>query len=225
MSSWQIVLLEPARTVLGQIGQFLVNILLVLIILVVGWLISKVIRSVVTKGLRAIKLDELSDRIELDAVLEKGGITYSLSELLGVICYWLALLVTFMVAVNSVGLTIAAELLNKVVLYIPNVIAAIFILILGMFIATLLKNIVQTAANNAGVSQVKFLSKVVEVIVMLFAVFVALEQLNIGIRITELTLSIVLGTVGLGLALAFGLGCKDIAGRYVGDLIDKLKKK
>ena len=225
MSSWKVVLLEPARAVLGQIGQFLVNILLVLIILVVGWLISKVIRSVVTKGLRAIKLDELSDRIELDAVLEKGGITYSLSELLGVICYWLALLVTFMVAVNSVGLTIAAELLNKVVLYIPNVIAAIFILILGMFIATLLKNIVQTAANNAGVSQVKFLSKVVEVIIMVFAIFVALEQLNIGIRITELTLSIVLGAVGLGLALAFGLGCKEIAGRYVGDLIEKLKKK
>ena len=196
-----------------------------LIILVVGWLISKVIRSVVTKGLRAIKLDDLSDRIELDAVLEKGGITYSLSELIGVICYWLALLVTFMVAVNSVGLTIAAELLNKVVLYIPNVIAAIFILILGMFIATLLKNIVQTAANNAGVSQVKFLSKVVEVIIMVFAIFVALEQLNIGIRITELTLSIVLGAVGLGLALAFGLGCKEIAGRYVGDLIEKLKKK
>jgi hypothetical protein len=225
MSSWQVVLLEPARTVLGQIGQFLVNILLVLIILVVGWLISKVIRSIVTKSLRAIKLDELSDRIELDAMLEKGGITYSLSELIGVICYWLALLVTFMVAVNSIGLTIAAELLNKVVLYIPNVIAAIFILILGMFIATLLKNIVQTAASNAGVSQVKFLTKVVEVIVMVFAIFVALEQLNIGIRITELTLSIVLGTVGLGLALAFGLGCKDIAGKYVGELIDKLKKK
>ena len=225
MSSWQVVLLEPARTVLGQIGQFLVNILLVLIILVVGWLISKVIRSVVTKSLRSIKVDELSDRIELDAMLEKGGITYSLSELIGVICYWLALLVTFMVAVNSIGLTIAAELLNKVVLYIPNVIAAIFILILGMFISTLLKNIVQTAATNAGVSQVKFLSKVVEVIVMLFAVFVALEQLNIGIRITELTLSIVLGAVGLGLALAFGLGCKEIAGRYVGDLIEKLKKK
>ncbi|MGA2775532.1 MAG: hypothetical protein ABSE81_05665 [Candidatus Omnitrophota bacterium] len=225
MSSWQVVLLEPARTVLGQIGQFLVSILLVLIILIVGWLISKAIRAIVTKGLRAIKLDELSDRIELDAVLEKGGITYSLSELLGVICYWLALLVTFMVAVNSIGLTIAAELLNKIVLYIPNIIAAIFILILGMFIATLLKNIIQTAASNAGVSQVKLLSKAVEVIVMVFAIFVALEQLNIGIRITELTLSIVLGTVGLALALAFGLGCKDIAGKYAAELIDKLKKK
>ncbi len=225
MSSWQVVLLEPARTVLAQIGQFLVNVLLVIIILIVGWIISKLIRSIVTKALRAVKLDVLSDRIELDSVLEKGGITYSLSELMGVICYWLALLVTFMVAINAVGLTIAADLLNKIVLYIPNVIAAIFILILGMFVATLLKNIVQTAANNAGLSQSKLLAKVVEAIIFVFAVVVAMEQLNIGISITELTLSIILGSLGLGLALAFGLGCRDIAGKYVGELIDKLKKK
>lgn len=225
MSSWQVVLLEPARTVLAQIGQFLVNILLVVIILIVGWVIAKVIKTIVTKGLRAVKLDNLSDNIGLDSVLEKGGITYSLSELLGVICYWLGLLVTFMVAINAVGLTIAAELLNKIVLYIPNVIAAIFILILGMFISTLLKNIVQTAANNAGLSQSKLLAKIVEVIIVVFAVVIALEQLNIGISVTELTLSIILGTVGLGLALAFGLGCRDIAGKYVGELIEKLKKK
>ncbi len=225
MSSWQIVLLEPARTVLSQIGQFVVNVLLVLIILIIGWLISKLIRTVVTKGLRAIKLDELSDRIELEALLEKGGISYSLSELIGIICYWLALLVTFMVAINSIGLTVAADLLNKVVLYIPNVIAAIFILILGMFAATILRNIVLTAANNAGISQGKLLGKVVEVIIALFAIFVALEQLNIGIRITELTLAIALGSLGLGLALAFGLGCRDIAGKFVADFVDKMKKK
>jgi hypothetical protein len=224
MSSWQIVLLEPARTVLSQIGQFVVSILLVLIILIIGWVISKLIRTIITKGLRAIKLDELSDRIELEALLEKGGISYSLSELIGIICYWLALLVTFMVAINSIGLTIAADLLNKVVLYIPNVIAAVFILILGMFAATILKNIILTAANNAGLSQGRILSKVVEVIIILFAIFVALEQLNIGIRVTELTLAITLGSLGLGLALAFGLGCRDIAGKFVSDFADRLTK-
>jgi len=225
MSSWQVVLLEPARTVLSQIGQFVVSVLLVLIILIIGWLISKLIRTIVTRALRAIKLDEISDRIELEALLEKGGIGYSLSELIGVICYWLALLVTFMVAINSIGLTIAADLLNKIVLYIPNVIAAMFILILGMFAATILKNIVLTAANNAGLSQGKVLAKVVEIIIALFAIFVALEQLNIGIRITELTLAIGLGSLGLGLALAFGLGCRDIAGKFVSEFVDKLKKK
>ncbi|MDD2689270.1 MAG: hypothetical protein PHT41_03860 [Candidatus Omnitrophica bacterium] len=225
MNSWQVVLLEPARTILAQISQFLVSVLLVIIILIIGWLISKLIKTIVTNGLRAIKIDELSDRIELDNLLKKGGITYSLSELIGVIFYWLALLVSFMVAINAIGLTVAADLLNKVVLYIPNVIAAMFILILGMFAATLLRNIVQTAANNAGLSQGKILSAVVETIVIAFAIFVSLEQLRIGIRITELTVAIILGSVGLGLALAFGLGCKDIAGKFVNEQIDKLKKK
>lgn len=225
MNSWQVVLLEPARTVLAQISQFIVNVLLVLILLLFGWLISKGVKAVVTRALRAVKLDELSDRIELDSLLAKGGITYSISELIGVIFYWLGLLVTFMVAINAVGLTVAADLLNKVVLYIPNIISALFILILGIFVATLLKNIVQTAANNAGLAQSKLLSKAVEVIVVVFAVVVALEQLNIGIRITELTMAIILGSIGLGAALAFGLGCKEIAGKSVAEFIDKLKKK
>jgi hypothetical protein len=225
MSSWQLVLLEPARTILSQIGTFFALLLLVLIILLIGWLISKLIRTVVTKGLRAIKIDELSDRIELDTILEKGGITYSLSELLGAISYWVGLLVTFMVAINAVGLTVAADLLNRIVLYIPNIVAAVFILILGMFVAALLRNIVQTAANNAGLSHVKLLSKVVEIIVTVFVVLVALEQLKIGIRITELTIAVILGSIGLGLALAFGLGCKDMAGRAINDFVDKLKKK
>ncbi|OQB14679.1 MAG: hypothetical protein BWY16_00156 [Candidatus Omnitrophica bacterium ADurb.Bin205] len=225
MSSWQVVLLEPARTVLAQIGQFLVNILLVIVILIIGWLISKLIKVVVTKGLRAIKLDELSDRIELETMLEKGGIGYSLSELVGLVCYWLAILVTFMVAINAVGLTIAADLLNRVVLYVPNVIAAVFILILGMFAATILKNIVVTAANNSGVSQGKLLGKIAEVVIIAFAVFVGLEQLKIGIRITQLTISIALGSIGLGLAIAFGLGCKDIVGKIVADFLDKINKK
>lgn len=225
MSNWQVVFVEPAKTVLSQIGQFVVNVVLVLIILIIGWVIAKLIRTLVTKGLRVIRLDEVSGRIELDSLLAKGGINYSLSELIGVVCYWLALLVTFVVAVNAVGLTIAADLLNKIILYIPNIIAAIFILIMGMFIATLLKAIVQTAANNAGVSQANLLSQVVNVVIMVFAVAIALEQLNIGAKIIELTITVVLGSLGLGLALAFGLGCKDLVGKAAAEFIDKFKKK
>ncbi|PIQ90698.1 MAG: hypothetical protein COV71_03240 [Candidatus Omnitrophica bacterium CG11_big_fil_rev_8_21_14_0_20_41_12] len=225
MSSWQVVLLEPARTVLSQISQFVVNGLLVIVILIIGWLLSRIIRTVVSKALKLIKVDALAERIELDKLLGKGGLNYSLSDLVGVICYWLALLITFMVAINAIGITIAADLLREVILYIPNVIAALFILILGMFVSTILKNIVQTAASNAGLSQGKLLAQIVETIVILFAVLIGLEQLNIGIVVTQMTISIIMGSVGLGLALAFGLGCKDIAGKYVGELVEKLKKK
>jgi ABC-type multidrug transport system fused ATPase/permease subunit len=224
MSSWQIVLLEPARTVLGQIGMFLVNILLVLILMIIGWLVSRGIKTLVTNGLRAMKLDELSDRIELEGLLEKGGISYSLSELIGIICYWLALLVTVVVALSPVGL-ITPGLVDKVVSYIPNVVLAIFILIVGMFIATLLKNIVLTAAGNAGLRQGVALGKIVEIIVVIFAALMSLEQLGIGVTITEVTLSVILGSVGLAMALAFGLGCKDLAGKFVSDLVEKMKKK
>jgi hypothetical protein len=224
MSNWQAILLEPAKTVMSQISQFLINIVLIIIILIIGWVISKLIRTVVVKFLRALKVDDFSDRIELDSILARGGIKYSLSELVGVVCYWLALLVTFVVAINAVGLTIAADLLNRIVLYVPNIIAAIFILIMGMFAATVLSNIVQTASNNVGLSQAKILSRIVEIIIMVFVIAIALEQLNIGAKIIELTVTIILGTIGLGVALAVGLGCKDVIGKLVGEFIDKLKK-
>jgi len=224
MSDWQAVLLEPAKVVLSQIGRFFMDVLLVIVILIIGWLLSKLVRTVVTKALKAVRLDALSERIELKDLLEKGGVPYTLSDLVGVIFYWLGLLVTFVVAVNAIGLTVAADLLNRVVLYVPNIIAAIFILILGMFAATFLKNVVQTAANNAGLSQVKVLGKIIEVVVMIFVIAIALEQLNIGAQIIQLAVSIILASLGLALALAFGLGCKDIAGRFLSELLEKLKK-
>lgn len=115
----------------------------------------------------------------------------------------LALLVTFVVAINAIGLTVAADLLNRVILYVPNIIAAIFILILGMFVATLLKNIVQTAASNAGLAQAKLLAKVVEVTIIVFAIAITLEQLGIGARVIELINRYIV--VGL-LRLRYGLG-------------------
>lgn len=223
MNSWQAVLMEPARIILSQIGQFLVNVLLVVVILIIGWVISNLIKTLVSKVLKVIQLDELSKRIELDNLLSKGGIKYTLSELLGIICYWLTLLITFVVAINSIGLTVAADLLNRIILYVPNIIAAIFILILGMFVAKLLSNIVKTAAGNAGISQANLLSKFVEMVTIIFAIIITLEQLNIGYKIIELVISILLASMGLGLALAFGLGCKDIAGKIISEFIEKLK--
>ncbi|MFA5117622.1 MAG: hypothetical protein WC695_02085 [Candidatus Omnitrophota bacterium] len=225
MNTWQAIFVEPAKTVVSQVSQFLVNVLLVIIILIIGWIISKFIKTVIAKLLKTVKLDELSDKIELNKLLAKGGITYPLSELISIIVYWLALLVTFVVAINSIGLPIAAELLNKVALYVPNIIAAIFIMISGMFVATILRNIVLTAANNTGLSQAKLLAQVVEIVVIVFAILVTLEQLNIKAQIIELTISIVLASLGLGFALAFGLGCKDLAGKFTAELVEKMKGK
>jgi len=225
MSEWQGVLVEPGRLILTQITQFLMSLLLMILILAIGMILSWVIKSVVIKVLRAVKLDELSDRIELDAILAKGGIQFSLSELIGEFCWWVGLLVTAVVAVNAVGLTVAADLLNRVVLFVPNVLAAIFIIIAGMFIASLLRNVVRAAASNAGLAQSNMLGRIVEVLIFVFAAAIALQQLNIATRIIDITIAVGLGSVGLAFALAVGLGCKDIAGKLIGEFVDSFKKK
>ncbi len=222
MDGWKALLYEPAKTIIVEVGHLLVNFFIVILILFVGWIVSRGIKAAVTRGLRGVKLDTLSDKVGMDGLLAKGGIKYSLSELIGVLCYWLSMLVTLMLAINTVGLTVAVDLLNRVILYIPNVIAAVFIFVVGIFVSNLLKNMVSAAANNAGLSEGRLLSRIVEVIVMIFVIAVAMEHLNIGARIVELSVGIILASLGLGLAIAIGLGCKDIIGKIAGDFIEKL---
>lgn len=224
MENVQGMLIDPMRAVGAQVGFLLINLLVVVLILIVGWVVAKLIKLGITKLGKLLKLDELSGRIELDDLLSKGGITYSLSELLGVVFYWITLLITFVIAFNAVGLTVAADLLQKITLFVPNIIVAIFILIVGMFVAVIMRNVVKTTASNAGISHGNLLSKLTEVVIMIFAVAMALEQVQIGARIVELTVSIILASFGLGFALAFGLGCKDIVGKAVANVIEKVKK-
>lgn len=225
MDNWRNVLVEPAKVVLARMGQFVVDALLVIFILFIGWVISKIIKMFVTRFLKAVKLDELSSQIGLNGILKKGGIEDSLSTLIGVICYWLALLITFVAALNAVGLTIAADLLQRISLFVPNIIAAVFILIIGMFVAVTMKNIVKTTVSNAGIPHADLFSKIIEVVIVAFAIAMALEQLQIGARIVELTVTVILGSLGLGFALALGLGCKDIVAKSVTGFLEKLKKQ
>jgi hypothetical protein len=223
--NWSSVLMEPVRTMLAQIGNFVSSLILVVLILLIGWIISSSLKNIIVRVLKLMKLDELADRVKVGEFLTKGGIKYTLAELVGIICYWLMILITFVVAINAVGLTVAADLLNRIVLYIPNIIISIFILILGMFVASFLGSIVQTAATNAGIGQSKFLGKLVEAVVIIFVIAMALEQLNIGKSIVGLAVNIILASFGLAIALSFGLGCKEIAGKFVADTIEKIKVK
>jgi len=219
------ILIEPTKTVLLQIKLVLVKVVVVLLILLAGWILSRFIKYLVTNICRFLKLDRLAAKVELDTLLSKGGIRLTLSELAGAMCYWIGLLITLVVGINALGLPIATDLLNRIVLYIPNVVAGVFILVLGIFVATLLRSIVLTAANNAGLLHAKVLAKIVEVVVVVFACMITLEQLNIGARIIEMTISIFLASIGLAFALSFGFGCQDLARKFVQELAERMKSK
>ena len=139
--------------------------------------------------------------------------------------YWLLMLVVFLMAVNALQLTVAAQLLNQVILYVPNVIASVFILVLGIFFASIIANTVRTTAANAGIQQARSLGQFTQVIVVVFTIMESLNQLKIDTMILQLVIKATLASIALGVGLAIGLGCKDMAGKYVGQLIDSFRSK
>jgi len=133
MEQIQSVLVEPAKTVGVQIGQFLLNMVTVLFILLIGWLISKLIKALVVWICRLLKVDDLSERIELSKLLKKGGISTRLSDLIGLIFYWLGILITLVVSVNAIGVSIASDPLEPHCNVCAQYNRGNFILIIGMF--------------------------------------------------------------------------------------------
>ena len=222
---WNVVVMEPVTEMLARVAGFLPVLLGVLIILIVGWIVAGILKSVVVKLLKLIQLDTASEKSGLGDILRRGGIRQTVSELIGVLIYWLIMLMVFMTALNALGMTVAAALLDKVILYIPNVIAAMFILSLGIFFSSMVGTIVRTASSNAGITQAKFLGQATQTVIMIFAAIITLEQLNIASSVLNLTINIILASMGLALAIAVGLGSKDLAGKMMQDLVNKMKGK
>jgi hypothetical protein len=218
---FQTLIVEPVQSLLNQVMAFLPTLVGALLLLLIGWMFAKAVEALAVKLLKAVALDTIADQIQLSAVLSKGGIKHKLSELVGVIIYWLIMLAVVMVVFNALQLTVAAELFQSVVTFLPNVIAAVFILIIGMFAAAFLASTIRTAASNAGILQAHLLGQLVQSIVVIFAVVAALQQLRIPF-FGEVFL-IILGGISLGCAIAFGLGCKDIAGRWVADIVEQVQ--
>lgn len=223
--NWNMVVMVPVREILARVAGFLPTLVGVMVILIVGWIIAGALKNGVVKVLKLVQLDTASERSGLGDILRRGGIRQTVSELIGGLIYWLMMLLVFMTSLNALGMTVAASLLDKVILYIPNVIAAVFILALGIFFSSMVGTIVRTASSNAGITQAKFLGQLTQIVIMIFAVVITLEQLNIASSILNLAINIILASIGLAFAIAMGLGSKDIAGKMIQDLVNKVKGK
>ena len=217
------LVVAPLQNAFAVFWAFVPSILSAIIILAIGMTIAKLLETVIIRVLKVITLDKIAEQVQLSTVLAKGGIRRKLSELIGAIVYWIVILAFTMAALDALRLTVAAQLLQSLVGFLPSVIAAVFIVIIGVFAAAFLAATVRTAASNAGILQAHLLGQLVQVVVVVFTGVAALEQLHIQF-VGEVFL-IILGAVSLGTGLAFGLGCKDLAGRWTSDLIDQIKSR
>jgi hypothetical protein len=224
MVNLQTTILDPINATLLQLASYLPAILGALVILIVGWIIAKLIQRVVTNLLALVRLDAAAEHAGITTFLRKGDIKESVSDLIGKLVYWLIMLIVLVTAVNALGLTTASQLLDKVFLYLPNVIAAIFVIILGTFLAAIVAGIVLTGAANAGMKNSKLLADVARIAIIVFASIIALDQLGIATNLLVSTFSIFVAGAALAFAIAVGLGAKDKVAEIINDISKKIGK-
>ncbi len=217
--------LEPGKAFVARVAAFLPSFFGALLILLVGWVVAKFIRLLVFRFLLAVRFDLASEKAGVDDVLIRADIRQSPAELLAVLVQWLVMLIVLMTAVNTLGLSSVSDLLNHILLYIPKVIAAVIALILGLFFANLLSGVIKTAAANAGLGETEALAALSRYAIVAFTVAVTLEELGIAAELVRSAFVILFGAVALAAALAFGLGCKDLARDWIVRYLDSTRTR
>ena len=202
-------------TFAAKIMAFLPELIGAIIIFVVGLIIARLLKKGTEKILKLVRFDSAGEKTGVREFLEKGNITKTPSEIVGLLIYWFIMLLVIIAAFDALGLPIVSDLLNDVFLYIPNVVAAVIILTLGLLFGNLISAVVNTAASNAGLTTAQGLGKAALYAIMIFSGSIALIQLGIGEEIVASAFTIAFGCTALALALAFGLGGKEMAADYL----------
>ena len=211
IESLQEMLTKMWTVILDRTATFLPKLVVGLIILLVGLVIARVVRGLAARFFLAIRLDRVSDRMGISAFLARGDVRHTVAEILATTIYWLVLLFSLQVLGLTLGLDGMAHFFGQILGYIPRLVVALAIIAAGLAVATFFGGAVQLAASNAGFPAARAAAAVVKYLIGFFALVMALEQLQIATQLLVSTLQIAIAAVALAVALAYGLGCKDLA--------------
>ena len=206
-----------------KITIFLPKLIGAIIIFVLGLLVARLVKYAVEKLLRLVRLDTAGEKTGLIEFLRKGNIFKTPSEIVGSLSYWFITILVIIATLDALGLPIVSDILNNVFLYMPNVVAAIIVLILGILFGNLLSAVVRTASSNAGLAAADGLGKTAFVSIISFSAAIALVQLGIGAEVVSAAFVIAFGAAALAAGLAFGLGGKDLAADYLKRWLEEKK--
>lgn len=212
---------ESSQQFLNEIATTLPQIIGAILILIIGWIVARVLKRLIIKGLKIIRFDFLTEKAGIEKFLGKGGVKVSAIDLIGTLVYWIIMLVVILATLNSLKLTAASTIFNEIMLYIPNIIVAIIILILGIYFARLLSQVLVTSLKNMEEKTAGTIGNITFYAVIVLTAFIILGQLNIAEQIVNSAFIILFGAICLAFGLAFGIGAKD----WATDIIKKYLKK
>ena len=204
---------------LNTFFNFLPRLIGFLLILLIGFIIAKVVKKAVTALLNKVGLDKQTHSGPVGEYVDKVNPNFSPASLIGTIAFWFIFLGAISIAVSQLGIPAITTFVAAIVAYLPNVIAAVVIFVVAGLIAAAVGGLVARTMGDTPTG--KIVGTIVPVLVMGIAVFMILTQLKIAPAIVQITYIALLGATALALALAFGLGGREVAGRLISDAYDK----
>jgi len=210
---------EAIRTAIaGALALFLTGIPRIigfLIILLIGWFISSLRARAVAGLLRLIRFNDLANRAGITSFVQQMGIRRDASGVLADIVMWFVRLITLVVAFDALGLPAVSQVLQQFLLWIPNLVVAVVILVIAGLAANALGNLVRGATAQAGFDNPDLLETITRVAVWAFGIVVAVNQIGVAQELVNTLFMGFVGALALAAGLAFGLGGRDTAGQIV----------
>lgn len=219
------LLLDSLMEFVHRLINFIPNVLVMFLIVLLGLVLSTVARFVLQWFLGFLKFDGMAEKTGITHVLSKGGITASPSKIVATISYWGITLVFFMMGFVALDVVPINNLISEFLSYLPSIIAAALIILVGFIFGNFLERAVHVAVVNAEINQGDLIGKGVKYFIVVMTISMALDQLGIARGIIIAAFSISFGGIVFAVSLAFGLGAKDMAKEFLEKRMKKNQEK
>jgi hypothetical protein len=196
-----------------------------MIVIVAGWLTAILVRFLVARLLALLHFNQLCERTGASDVIRKGGVAFSPAQLTGRGLYWIILIGVFLEAARLLDIGVVTEFRQRVVAALPAVLSAALVLVIGLLAVAFLSGFVRTLTRNAGSPYANLWARITRCIGVVLVLAVTIEQAGIRGTILGGVIQIVIAAIAFGMALAFGLGCKDMARNAMEKLLAELKDR
>ncbi|MDD3919511.1 MAG: hypothetical protein PHX52_02915 [Candidatus Pacebacteria bacterium] len=209
----------------ASIASFLPMLLAAIIVFIIGWFLSIGIGKLVSEILRKLGFNNIFRKTGWESALKKADIEVDPAQFFGVITKWIFVIIFLMIASDIIGWTSFSVLLGQIVLWIPNLLVAVVILVVAIILADILEKIVKATVDRMGVASANFLGALTKWVIYIVAALAILSQLNIAQTIVNSVVVGVVATFVIALGLAFGLGGRDEAGKVLKAIREKVENK
>ncbi len=225
VQTWVDVISYSLQNVWQGFIVFLPVFLGALIVFLVGLIIAAGLGKGVEKLIDALRLDRLLEQLGLNKLLERGDVRLHSGRFLGVLVQWFFIIVTLLAVSDILNLLAFSDFLKQVLLYVPNIVVAVLIMLAGVVLAVFLAKVVRASVLAAKLHAAHFLGTLTKWSVLVFAFLAALLQLGVASTLINTLIMGFVAMLAIAGGLAFGLGGKDVAAAWLEKIREEIRNR